>query len=186
MISIWAIHPKETSKTMIIFLALVITPLVEIAVFIELGGLIGLWPTLFVVIITAMAGTWLLRSQGWEVMNRARVTLGGGEFPAREVFDGACILVAGALLLTPGFVTDTAGLLLFVPAVRAYLGRVMLRYLMSRGDVDIQIFGGDDRRQENRDPAGGIIEGKFHEVPSDPDDREPNHPGGDDDDRAKR
>jgi UPF0716 protein FxsA len=169
---------------MIIFLALVITPLVEIAVFIEVGGFIGLWPTLFVVIITAIAGTWLLRSQGWGVMNRARVTLGGGEFPAREVFDGACILVAGALLLTPGFVTDTAGLLLFVPAVRAYLGRVLLRYLMSRGNVDIEMFGGDDRRREKRDPGGGIIEGEFHEVPNGPDDREPNHRG--DDDRAQR
>ncbi len=170
---------------MIIFLALVITPLVEIAVFIEIGGFIGLWPTLAVVIATAAAGTWLLRSQGWEVMNRARVTLTGGEFPAREVFDGACILVAGALLLTPGFVTDTAGLLLFVPAVRAYLGRVMLRYLMSRGNVDVRMYGGDDRRRENRDPDGRVIEGEFHEVPGGSADREPNHLGGDDDDGAK-
>ncbi len=171
---------------MIIFLALVITPLVEIAVFIEIGGFIGLWPTLAVVIATAVAGTWLLRSQGWGVMNRARATLAGGEFPAREVFDGACILVAGALLLTPGFVTDAAGLLLFVPAVRAYLGQVMLRYLMSRGNVDIGMFGGDDRRRENPDRDGGIIEGEFHEVPGGSDDRDPNHRGGDDDDGAKR
>lgn len=171
---------------MIIFLALVITPLVEIAVFIEVGGFIGLWPTLFVVIVTAMAGTWLLRSQGWELMNRARVTLAGGEFPAREVFDGACILVAGALLLTPGFITDAAGLLLFIPSVRAYLGQVMLRYLMSRGNVDIQMFGGGDRSRKNPDRDGRIIEGKFHEVPGGSDDREPNHRGGDDDDRAKR
>ncbi len=153
---------------MIIFLALVITPLVEIAMFIQIGGFIGLWPTLFVVIATAAAGTWLLRSQGWELMNRARLTLAGGEFPAREVFDGACILVAGALLLTPGFVTDAAGLLLFVPAVRAYLGRVGLRYLMSRGNVDIRTYGGDDQRQENRD--GGIIEGEYHELPDSDDD----------------
>ncbi len=171
---------------MIIFLALVITPLVEIAVFIEIGGFIGLWPTLAVVIVTAAAGTWLLRSQGWEVMNRARVTLAGGEFPAREVFDGACILIAGALLLTPGFVTDTAGLLLFVPAVRAYLGRVTLRYLMSRGNVDVQMYGGDDRRRENRDPDAPVIEGEFHELSGGSDDREPNHPGFDDDDGARR
>ena len=171
---------------MIIFLALVITPLVEIAVFIELGGLIGLWATLAVVIATAVAGTWLLRSQGWEVMNRARATLAGGGFPAREVFDGACILVAGALLLTPGFVTDTAGLLLFVPMVRAYLGQVMLRHLMSRGNVDVRMYGGDDRRRENRDPDAPVIEGEFHELSGGSDDREPNHRGGDDDDGAKR
>ncbi len=171
---------------MVIFLALVITPLVEIAVFIEIGGFIGLWPTLFVVIATAAAGTWLLRSQGWELMNRARVTLAGGEFPAKEVFDGACILVAGALLLTPGFVTDAAGLLLFVPMVRAYLGQAMLRHLMSRGNVDVRMYGGDDRRRENRDPVSGIIEGEFHEVPGGSDDREPNHRGGDDDGGAKR
>ncbi len=171
---------------MIIFLALVITPLVEIAVFIEIGGFIGLWPTLFVVIATAAAGTWLLRSQGWGVMNRARATLAGGEFPAREVFDGACILVAGALLLTPGFVTDAAGLLLFVPTVRAYIGRVMLRYLMSRGNVDVRMYGGGDRRQGNRDRDSGIIEGEYHEVPGGSDDREPNHRGGDDDSGVKR
>ncbi len=171
---------------MIIFLALVITPLVEIAVFIEIGGFIGLWPTLAVVIATAAAGAWLLRSQGWEVMNRARATVAGGGFPAREVFDGACILVAGALLLTPGFVTDAAGLLLFVPTVRAYLGRVTLRYLMSRGNVDVRMYGGDDRRRGNRDRDRGIIEGEYHEVPGGSDDREPNHRGGDDDSGAKR
>ena len=171
---------------MIIFLALVITPLVEIAVFIEVGGFIGLWPTLFVVIVTAMAGTWLLRSQGWELMNRARVTLAGGEFPAREVFDGACILVAGALLLTPGFITDAAGLLLFIPSVRAYLGQVMLRNLTSRGNVDVRMHGGDDRRQGNRNPDTPVIEGEFHEVSGGSDDREPNHRGLDDDDGAKR
>ena len=171
---------------MIIFLALVITPLVEIAVFIEIGGFIGLWPTLAVVIATAAAGTWLLRSQAWGVLKRARVTLAGGGFPAREVFDGACILVAGALLLTPGFVTDAAGLLLFVPSVRAYLGQVMLRYLMSRGNVDVRMYGGDDRRQENRNPDTPVIEGEFHEVSGGSDDREPNHRGGDDDDGARR
>ena len=171
---------------MIIFLALVITPLVEIAVFIEIGGFIGLWATLAVVIATAAAGTWLLRSQGWGVLKRARVTVAGGGFPAREVFDGACILVAGALLLTPGFVTDAAGLLLFVPSVRAYLGQVMLRYLMSRGNVDVRMYGGDDRRQENRNPDTPVIEGEFHEVSGGSDDREPNHRGGDDDDGARR
>jgi UPF0716 protein FxsA len=109
-----------------IFIAI---PIVEIAVFIQVGGWIGLWPTLALVVLTAIAGTWLLRLQGLAVLGSIRAQLERGQAPAAELFDGACLLVAGILLLTPGFVTDAFGLVLFVPAVRALLRRALARYI---------------------------------------------------------
>ena len=105
----------------VLLLAFVITPIVEIAVFIQIGGEIGLWPTLAIVVITAIVGTALLRAQGLATFASAQKTLARGEFPVSQVFDGACLLVAGALLLTPGFVTDGIGLTLFFPPVRDLL-----------------------------------------------------------------
>ena len=101
-----------------ILLALVGVPLVEIAVFIEVGGWIGLWPTLAVILLTAFAGTWLIRAQGIGVLMRARRTVAEGGAPLREMFDGMCLVVAGAFLLTPGFVTDATGFLLLLPPFR--------------------------------------------------------------------
>ncbi len=101
-----------------ILLALVGVPLVEIAVFIEVGGWIGLWPTLVVILLTAFAGTWLIRAQGIGVLMRARRTVAEGGTPLREMFDGVCLVVAGAFLLTPGFVTDATGFLLLLPPFR--------------------------------------------------------------------
>ncbi|MDN2568608.1 FxsA family protein, partial [Aquibium sp. A9E412] len=99
------------------FLLLVI-PLLEIAVFVMVGGAIGVLPTLALVVVTAIAGSILLRVQGFGVVDRIRRTMDAGRMPGRELVHGVMILVAGVLLLTPGFVTDTLGFLLFVPALR--------------------------------------------------------------------
>ena len=96
-------------------------PLLEIAVFIEVGDRLGLWNTLAVVILTAFIGTWLLRIQGLATLARARGQIDQGVLPTSELFDGLCLLFAGALLLTPGFVTDTVGFALFVPQLRNLL-----------------------------------------------------------------
>ncbi len=113
----------------LLLIAFIGTPIVEIAVFMQVGEQIGLWPTLAIVIATAMAGTWLLRAQGMATLARAQESLARQEFPLEEVFDGLCLLFAGALLLTPGFVTDSIGLALFIPPVRRLLRRVMSRWL---------------------------------------------------------
>lgn len=99
------------------FLFLVV-PLTEIAVFVLVGGQIGVLATIGLVIATAVLGTILLRIQGFGVMERIRRSVDAGEVPGRELVHGVMILVAGVLLLTPGFVTDTLGFLLFVPAIR--------------------------------------------------------------------
>ena len=149
---------------LVLLLAMIGVPIVEIAVFIEVGGRLGLWPTLATIILTAMAGTALLRQQGLATLQRVRESLEANRFPMAEVFDGLCLLVAGALLLTPGFVTDAAGLLLFVPAVRVALRQAFGRYLVASGRLDVRTekpgsvaSGGD----------GGdtVIDGEYHEVP---------------------
>ena len=148
---------------LVLLLAMIGVPIVEIAVFIEVGGRLGLWPTLATVILTAMAGTALLRQQGLATLQRVRESLEANRFPMAEVFDGLCLLVAGALLLTPGFVTDAAGLLLFVPAVRVAVRQAFGRYLVASGRLDVWTEkpgpfasgGGDDT----------VIDGEFHEVP---------------------
>jgi UPF0716 protein FxsA len=103
--------------------AFVAVPLVEIALFIEIGGLIGLGPTLALIVLTAVIGAWIVRQQGLGVLMRAQRQLSEGVLPVMEVFEGLCLVVAGLLLLTPGFFTDTLGALLLLPAARRALYR---------------------------------------------------------------
>lgn len=100
-------------------------PLIEIALFIQVGGLIGVWPTIIVVFLTAVAGAALLRHQGLGTLARLQESLDRGEPPLDPVFDGFCLLAAGILLLTPGFFTDALGFLLFTPPLRAALKRLV-------------------------------------------------------------
>ena len=104
-----------------LLLAFILVPLAEIALLIQVGGVIGVVPTLVLIVLTAIAGTWMLRHQGFTVLRRAQRQLEQGVMPVAEVFEGLCLLVAGALLLTPGFITDTLGALLLVPRIRALI-----------------------------------------------------------------
>lgn len=151
----------------ILLLIFIGVPLIEIAVFIEVGGWLGLWPTLAVVILTAVVGTALLRHQGLSTLRRAQAAMDRSELPLKEVFDGLCLLVAGALLLTPGFVTDAVGGLLFVPAVRTLLRRWLGRHLLSRAEV--HVVHPDGTRGPVRG-AGDVIDGEYEDLtPSDDD-----------------
>ncbi len=150
-------------------------PLLEIAVFIVVGGVLGLWPTLGLVVATAALGTWQLRAQGLATLMRARDQVERGVMPARELFDGACLLVAGALLLTPGFVTDIAGFLLFLPPIR----EALLGFLARRIDARVQTRVFDGGAAVSSDGSDGpIIDGEFRDVsePARPDD--PGHKPG--------
>jgi UPF0716 protein FxsA len=151
----------------LLLIAFIVTPIVEIAVFIGVGGQIGLWSTLAIVIATAFAGTWLLRKQGLATLARAQESLARQEFPIEEVFDGLCLLFAGALLLTPGFVTDSIGLALFVPPVRSLLQRAIRRWLAHSQHAKFFVNGEEipDEEPPAQDQAGGpTIEGDWKEV----------------------
>ena len=137
----------------------VAVPLIEIALFIQVGGWIGLWPTLLIVLLTAVIGTYLVRREGLRALDDLRRALEGLSDPARPLAHGAMILFAGALLLTPGFFTDTVGFLLLVPALR----EAVLRWL--RGRIEMRAFR-YGAAPEARPPAGDtVIEGEFEELP---------------------
>lgn len=113
--------------------ALLAIPALEIAVFILVGGKIGVLWTIALILVTAVIGSILLRIQGFQVVGDLQRASREGRVPGRELGHGAMILAAGILLLTPGFVTDTAGFLLFIPAFRD----VVWRFLASRVTVSV-------------------------------------------------
>lgn len=110
-----------------LFLLFVVTPIAEIGLFIVVGGRIGILATLAIVFVTAIIGASLVSRQGRGELARARRTIMNGSFPGRELAHGAMILVAGALLLTPGFLTDAVGFSLLVPTIREGLRRFLAR-----------------------------------------------------------
>ncbi len=144
----------------LIFLALIGVPIAEIAVFIELGGLIGLWPTLTLIIVTALLGTVLLRHQGLRTLRKAQESLARNEVPVKEAMDGIMLLVAGAFLLTPGFITDAVGALLLCPPVRTFLRGWVTGYFVARGT-----WSAGDSPSSVADPH--VIEGEFVDLSKD-------------------
>ncbi len=151
-------------------------PVLEIALFIEIGERIGVASTLLLIIVTAVLGTIMLRWQGLTTLAKAQKHLHAGEMPVEDVFTGVFLLVAGALLLTPGFFTDALGFALFVPAVRRRIGKAVFRHLMARGSVHMHASG---FRGPRRGP-GDVIDGEFEDV-SGPQDRtgpDRDRPGG--------
>ena len=151
----------------ILILIFVGVPVLEIAVFIQAGDIFGLWPTLAAIVATAIIGGALIRAQGMATVARARQSLDRGQAPVREVFTGICLLLAGALLLTPGFLTDSVGFLLLVPPAREVLGAWLLNMLMQRGKGRMWV-NGEEIVTPGRRPEGtprDAIDVEFTEVP---------------------
>lgn len=113
----------------LLFLLLIGVPLLEIYVVIEVGRAIGVVATLALLILDALLGTVLMRSQGHAVWRSARETVMAGRVPGREILDGALVIAGGALLIAPGFITDALGALLLLPPTRAPLRRFVVRRL---------------------------------------------------------
>jgi UPF0716 protein FxsA len=122
----------------ILLLAFIFVPIIEIGLFIQVGGFLGLWPTIALVIITAFVGASLVRSQGIQTLMSVQGRLEQGEIPAQQIFEGVMLAVAGVLLLTPGFMTDALGMLVLLPAPRAAIAK----YLMSKMVVKTVHGGG--------------------------------------------
>lgn len=144
------------------FLLFIAVPLAEIAVFIKVGEVIGLLWTIFLVILTAVVGVALLKRQGLATLSRAQAALDAGRLPVDSVLDGVCLLIAGAFLLTPGLITDTAGFLLMVPAFRRGLALRAFEALQRHGSIHVQTFGtGPDPTPRGDGP---VIDGDFERV----------------------
>jgi len=151
-----------------LFLAFLAVPLIEIALFIQVGGLIGLWPTLGIVVLTAILGTFLVKTQGAMAMNNLRSSFSRLEDPSEPLAHGAMILVSGALLLTPGFFTDGVGFALLMPPVRS----AVFGYLRKR--VTVQHFEMGAQPHEPRPTPGddSVIDAEYTEVEAP---KSPNH-----------
>jgi UPF0716 protein FxsA len=108
-------------KFQILLLLFISVPILEIYLLISVGSLIGVLPTVLLVIFTAVLGTYLLRAQGLATLQKMQATLEQGQMPAEALFEGVFLLVGGALLLTPGFFTDALGFLCLMPFVRKFL-----------------------------------------------------------------
>jgi UPF0716 protein FxsA len=140
-----------------LFLILVGVPIIEIGLFIELGGFLGLWPTLAIVVATALIGSLLLRTQGLSTLEELKRTAETGQSPAGPMANGALILVAGLLLLTPGFFTDSFGFLLMVPPIRTLL----IKWIATRAQMKIYASAANSQQ------APDIIDGEFEIVDDD-------------------
>lgn len=136
---------------------LLIIPILEIAVFIIVGGQIGVLWTFALILFTAVLGTILLRIQGFQIINRLREESNAGRIPGRELGDGAMILVAGVLLLTPGFVTDAVGFSFFLPPVRALIWSFLASRVRFVGPEGFMKNGEQDFRR-NRRYEEGVVE----------------------------
>jgi len=101
-----------------LILLIVLLPALEIGMFVWIGGEIGPWWVVLLIIFTGIIGAWLAKKQGLDTFRRAQQSMGQGIFPEEQIFDGICVLIGGILLLSPGFITDTVGLLLLIPMTR--------------------------------------------------------------------
>ncbi|KKC98363.1 FxsA family protein [Photobacterium halotolerans] len=146
----------------------ILVPIIEIALFVQVGGVLGLWPTLFLVLLTAVVGASLVRSQGIATLMSVQDRLNQGELPAQQIVEGVMLAVAGVLLLTPGFMTDTLGLVVLLPGPRAALAK----YLMTKVKVQSMHqsgFGGgfgsqgpfSGREPFDRDQNGDVYDGEY-------------------------
>jgi len=138
----------------LLFLLFLLIPLVEIYFLIKVGSIIGAIPTVALVVFTALLGAMLLRFQGMATLQRTRSAMAQGQLPAMEMFEGVLLVFSGALLLTPGFVTDTIGFLFLVPAFR----KIVIRWFLSKSTISSQTFR-DPSDKSSPDPH--TIEGEY-------------------------
>lgn len=141
----------------LVILALFIgVPLIEIYLFIAVGGWIGVWPTIGLVVLTALIGTTMLRQQGLATLARAQAEIQADRLPVRELFDGVCLLFGGMLLLTPGFMTDAIGFALLLPQLRSLFGRAIWKLLERSKGVHFSVYGASGNPQgPGRGPGRG-------------------------------
>ena len=142
------------------FLFFIAVPIIEVILFITVGKYIGLWNTIFIIIITGIIGAILVKSQGITILNKALEEIKSNKMPIFSIFEGIAVLIAGAFLLTPGFLTDTLGCILLIPKTRNTIIKYITLYLEKR-----TIYKKEskyDKNEENK--KNKIFEGNFEEI----------------------
>ena len=130
-------------------------PLAEVYAFMTVGGEIGVLPTLLLCVLTALIGGFLVRLQGLDTLMKVQNSLKTGVMPINDIFSGFCIVIAGALLLTPGFVTDITGFLLLFPPFRLFLQKFLSKHTL---------FNTKSKRNPFPNRGENIIEGEYERV----------------------
>ena len=153
-----------------LFLLFAILPIIEIALLINVGEMIGGWNTVGIVIFTAFVGAYLVRKEGLSTLTAAQQKMQSGAMPGQEMAEGFLLVIAGVLLVTPGFVTDGAGFLLSMPITRPLIARAVLKQLTVKvvaGQHQAQFYQHGNFHQqsqwtqETRQNDGDIIEGEY-------------------------
>jgi UPF0716 protein FxsA len=146
-------------------LIFIVVPLAELYVIYLVGDAIGILPTLAILVLDSLLGSWLLKSQGRAVWRRFNEAVQAGRIPHREVIDGVLIIFGGAFLITPGFLTDIVGLLLLLPPTRGTFRRLVVARLGGR-----VVVAGVDRagRRRRVEPDGDWVEGTATDIDSEP------------------
>jgi len=146
-----------------LFILFAILPIVEIAILINVGEQIGGWYTVAIVILTAFAGAHLVRQQGLSTLMQAQKKMQAGTMPGQEVAEGLLLVIAGVLLVTPGFITDGIGFLLSLPMTRPLIAKGLVKHLALR--VVTPSFDGNfsqhQQKPHSNDQSEDIIEGEF-------------------------
>ena len=150
-------------NTIFVVLFLLI-PIIEIFFLIKVGEVIGAWPTIILVVLTAVIGAALLRQQGLSTLARLQQNLGQGKLPAQEMIEGILLAVGGALLMTPGFVTDTIGFLCLLPVTRQWLAKAIIK----RSAMQMQIKMGGFAQGSQWEQDINTVEGEYTVVEDDP------------------
>jgi len=145
----------------ILLLFFVGIPVLEISMFISVGTVIGLGPTLAIVIATAIIGAVLVKKQGLKTLFSAQKNLRNNQLPIHEFFDGLILIVAGLFLITPGFVTDSIGLLLFLPQIKKFLKNIISNLLVARTAAGVYT---NINNTEPIRPTNPTIDGEFETV----------------------
>jgi UPF0716 protein FxsA len=150
----------------------IVVPILELYVIIQVGELIGLWPTLALLLADALLGSFLLKHQGRGAWRRFNEALAQRRFPGREVVDGLLIVVGGTLLLAPGFLTDIVGLLLLIPPSRAVVRRLLRRFTIGRFTIAGMPGGQGPATGSPRGPRDYDFDATAEEVPVNDDGRQ--------------
>ena len=159
---------------LVLLLLLLAYPLLEIALMIRVGGLIGLWPTLGLIVATAIVGALTLRRQGFTTLNKVSEAMQRGDAPVAPMLDGALMGLGGVLLVIPGFITDTVGLMLIVPPLRGLIARWLARRMIASGSVHVDMGAagrGHEAQWRQRERPGGqdrsgptVIDGEYERL----------------------
>ena len=152
---------RRRGLTLVLLTMFIVIPLVEIYVIIQVGQAIGPWWTILLLILDSILGTWLIRHEGARAWQALRVALDSGRMPARELADGALILIGGTLMLAPGFVTDAFGVLMILPVTRPLFRKLLTGVVANRLVVlGAPVTDPGTARRPGPDPDGPVIRGE--------------------------